>query len=320
MEQEALAASGAAQLASVGDQFLGNFSDTLVYLQENGGNLLWKLLMIALVLLAARLSLALITRMTSHIMDSGRYHQTEAQGKRIDTLMTLTRSFARYAVYFIAFLIVLGQLGMGNVVGNLIVTAGIGSVAIGFGAQSLVKDVVTGFFMMFENQFSVGDYVQIDDNVGTVTATAMRVTYLRTFKGEQVIIPNGSISRITNYSRGDSLAYFKVGVPYGQNTQQVMELLQQAANDYAEAHRELLLDEPYVQGIVEFADSAVLLGVGCKVHSMKQWEVERGLRLAVKEALDNAGIGIPYPHVVVGPMEGVALPKEESENQQERSM
>lgn len=287
------------QLKSIGEQFYDNFLRLLNYFESNGGDLLWKLMMIAIVFVLAKLLLSAISRFTKHMMSAERYHQTEYQGKRVDTLMTLLRSVARYGIYFIAILIVLGQLGMSNVISNLIVTAGIGSVAIGFGAQSLVKDVVTGLFMMFESQFSVGDYVQIDDNTGTVEATAMRVTYLRTFKGEQVIIPNGSISRITNYSRGDNLAYLKIATPYEQDTAEVMELIQKAAEGYAGAHTELILAAPYVQGIVEFADSAVLIGVGCKVHSMKQWEVERGLRLAIKEAMDEAGVSFPYPHRVV---------------------
>ena len=194
------------------------------------------------------------------------------QARRVQTMMTMTRSTFRYIVYGICALMILAQLGFGNAINNLLLSAGIGSLALGIGAQSLIKDVVTGFFMMFEKQFSVGDYVKLDDIEGTVTATAMRVTYLKNFAGQQIIIPNGTIGRVINYSRMDSLAKVTVSTPY-----------------------EIIVEEPKVQGITELADSSVNITVICRTLPLRHWEVERGLRLAIKEALDEAGIGIPYP-------------------------
>lgn len=181
------------------EQFTGHFQAAL----ENSGvflaDALWALIKVAAIFLAARFTLAVVSRMTRHVMNSARYHRTESGGKRTDTVMTLTRSFSRYLIYSVALVMALVELGVGDLVNNLIVTAGIGSVAIGFGAQSLVKDMVTGFFLMFENQFSVGDYIKVDGQEGYVEATAMRVTYLRTFKGEQIIIPQ------RKYLPGDQL-------------------------------------------------------------------------------------------------------------------
>ena len=190
---------------------------------------------------------------------------------------------------------ILAQLGFGNAINNLLLSAGIGSLALGIGAQSLIKDVVTGFFMMFEKQFSVGDYVKLDDIEGTVTATAMRVTYLKNFAGQQIIIPNGTIGRVINYSRMDSLAKVTVSTPYEADSRQVMEILDQAVKVYAKQVKEVIVEEPKVQGITELADSSVNITVICRTLPLRHWEVERGLRLAVKEALDEAGIGIPYP-------------------------
>ena len=137
------------------EQFTGHFQTAL----ENSGvflaDALWALIKVAAIFLAARFTLAVVSRMTRHVMNSARYHRTESGGKRTDTVMTLTRSFSRYLIYSVALGMALVELGVGDLVNNLIVTAGIGSVAIGFGAQSLVKDMVTGFFLMFENQFSV---------------------------------------------------------------------------------------------------------------------------------------------------------------------
>ena len=285
------------------EQFTGHFQAAL----ENSGvflaDALWALIKVAAIFLAARFTLAVVSRMTRHVMNSARYHRTESGGKRTDTVMTLTRSFSRYLIYSVALVMALVELGVGDLVNNLIVTAGIGSVAIGFGAQSLVKDMVTGFFLMFENQFSVGDYIKVDGQAGYVEATAMRVTYLRTFKGEQIIIPNGTITRVINYNKGTSVASITVSTAYESDTRKVIELLERAVNKYAQEYAELIEEPPFVQGITNLGESSVDIGIICKVKPMKQWEVERGMRLAIKEMFDANGVGFPYPHLVTVPYE-----------------
>lgn len=218
----------------------------------------------------------------------------EMQKKRIKTLMTLLRSVARYAVYFVCIMLILSLLGFGPTIQNLLVTAGIGSVALGFGAQSLVKDVVTGLFLMFENQFSVGDYVKIGDVEGTVSATAMRVTYLKTALGQQIIIPNGKIETVINYSRADSLAKVLIPIGYDCDLKKAMDVCLKAAEKCAKEHAEIVLEAPKVQGITAFEDSSITISVICKVQSCKHWEMERALRLAIKEGLDENNIDIPF--------------------------
>ena len=282
---------------NVGDQFKAHLDDLLLYLGDNLGTLLWKAFLILLILFLARVVLNLISRQTKRVIDSKRYHRSEQQGRRVDTMMTLVRSVARYTVYFVAFLLVLGQLGVGDYMGNLLVTAGVGSLAIGIGAQSLVKDVATGFFMMFENQFSVGDYIKLDTVEGTVEATAMRVTYLRTFRGEQIIIPNGTINRVINYSRGNCLALVTVLIRYEDDAQQAMDCIQEAITQFASDHEELVAEPPAVRGITGFTNLGVEIGVMCRAKPMQFWALERGLRLAIKRALDQAGFVIPSLYV-----------------------
>lgn len=286
---------------TVGQQFFSHLSSYMDYVKSNFGNLLWHLLTIAAIFVAAKFALYVISKITSHFMNSPRYHVNERQGKRIDTVMTLTRSVTRYAIYLVAILTAMAEIGLGSAMKNLVVTAGIGSLAIGFGAQNLVRDVVTGLFMMFENQFAVGDYIKTDEADGIVTATAMRVTYLRSLKGDQVIVPNGSISRVVNYTRGGSLASITVSTPYEADTRSILEVIAAAVEDYAEAHEELIEEPPIVQGITAFSGSSVDVGVICKARPMKQWEVERGMRLAVKERFDALGISFPYPHMITLP-------------------
>ena len=254
-------------------------------------DLLWSGLCIVLIFAAARLLLNLISRGTSRVMASQRYHKSDTQGKRTDTVMTLIRSILRYTIYGIALIRSLSVLGIGDTVNKLIVTAGIGSVAIGFGAQSLVKDVVTGLFLMFENQFSVGDYIKVDEQEGYVEATAMRVTYLRTFGGEQIIIPNGSINRVINYTRGSSMAIATVTVPYSTDCDQVIEAATTAAQRYYEQNPENFLAPPECRNITAFGEYGYQVTIAAKVRPLTHWGCERGFR---REFLHEfAARGIP---------------------------
>lgn len=269
------------------------FEEQVRLLGDNSGAIVWNIVCICLIILIGKIILTLISKITSFNMEKAE-EKPEMQKKRIKTLMTLLRSIARYAVYFICALLILSVLGFGSTIQNLLVTAGIGSVALGFGAQSLVKDVVTGFFLMFENQFSVGDYVKIDDVEGTVSATAMRVTYLKTALGQQIIIPNGKIETVINYSRADSLAKVLIPLSYECDLKKAMDVCLKAAEKCAKEHADLVLEAPKVQGITAFEDSSITLSVICKVKTLKHWEMERELRLAIKQALDAEHIAIPY--------------------------
>ncbi len=288
-------------LDTTGKQFLENLWEMLGFLRDNFGNLLWRLVIIAFIFFCANLVMKGVSRFTSRTMEKNRALLSVDQSRRVDTLMTLARSAARYLVYFVAFLLALAQFGGGMVQNVLIAVGGIGSIAFGFGAQNLVKDVVTGLFMIFENQFSVGDYIQTEDAVGTVEATAVRVTYLRSAKGDQIIIPNGSIQRVINYTRGSYIASIVVSTAYESNTREVMAVMEEALRDYAEAHQDLIEEPPVVRGIDALGESTIDISVACKVKPMKQWEVERGMRLAIKEAFDDRGIEFPYPRMVTVP-------------------
>jgi len=307
--------------ATISGQLLMKLETLVEYFRGNAGELIWNVIVVAVILLLAKLALYLISLGTKSTMQKQKYHRSEKQGKRIDTMMTLLRSAARYVIYFIALLLILRQFNLFESMKGLVVTAGIGSLAIGFGAQNLVKDVVTGFFMMFENQFSVGDYIKTEEFEGTVEATAVRVTYLRTFKGEQVIIPNGTISRVVNYSRGDNVASITVSTPYEADTRKMIQLIERAVTLYASENTDVIKEPPVVQGITSFGSSTVDIGVICKVHSMKQWQVERGMRLAVKEMLDRNDIDYPYPRIITmdyAPPKELALNQLAEETQQQK--
>lgn len=288
---------------TTGKQFLDNLQELLEVLRDHFGDLLWRGAIIVFIFFCAGLLLRGISFLTSRTMERNKKLLPQYQSRRVDTLMTLTRSAARYLIYFAAFLLALAQFGTGMAQSVLLAVGSIGGIAFGFGAQNLVKDVVTGLFMIFENQFSVGDFIQTEDATGTVEATAIRVTYLRSVKGDQIIIPNGSIQRVINYTRGSYVATITVSTAYEANTRQVMGIMEEALQEYGETHRELIEEMPVVRGIDTFGESSIDISVACKVKPMKQWEVERGMRLAIKETFDRRGVEFPYPRMVTIPWE-----------------
>ncbi len=280
------------------------FSDLWRTLSEKGPSFAWIIIQLLLIFLGAQLVLKLVTALTSRAMKNPKYHKNEESGKRTDTTLTIVRSAARYLIFFFALLAAFSVIGLRDTVNGLVLTAGIGSVALGFGAQSLIKDIVSGAFLRFEHQFSVGDYIEIAGHVGTVEATALRVTYLRTVRGERVIVPNGLITSVVNYSTtGNYATPIVVSTSYEANTKEVMEHMDQAIQQYAKENPSLFIDPPKVAGITEFASSSVDITILCRVPPMDHWKVERGIRLAIKEHFDQNGIEFPYPRVVVIPKE-----------------
>ncbi|KKM12846.1 hypothetical protein SY88_01750 [Clostridiales bacterium PH28_bin88] len=219
------------------------------------------------------------------------------ENRRIQTLKALVRSILMYAVYFIAGLMVLDTFGVPT--GSLIASAGLASLAIGFGAQNLVRDVITGFFIVFEDQFTVGDYITTAGVTGVVEELGLRTTRIREWTGQLHIVPNGEINKVTNFNRGHMLAVVTINVPYEADLDRAMEVLRRACEN---AHQELpaVVAVPVVQGVVELGDAGVVVRVIAQTLAGEQWGVERELRKRLKVALESEGLHVAYPrHVVV---------------------
>ncbi len=182
---------------------------------------------------------------------------------------------------------------------SILAAAGLGGLAIGFGAQNLVKDVISGFFVLLEDQFAVGDYITIDDATGTVEGMELRTTKIRSFNGDLHIIPNGDIKKVINHSRGNSLAVIDVAIAYETDIDDAIWVLRNIANEYYEKNVDIMIEEPKVLGITRFADSDLNIRMIAKTHPLKHWTVEREIRKKVKEAFETGGIEIPYPKRVV---------------------
>lgn len=277
------------------NQFFNNFA-----VQGNrlfSSVLLWNILIKAVYAALVILGAVLIIRVGNKFIDKLIKEEEGKEIRRKNTLMLLLKSVLKYTIYFFAGIIILSIFGVP--VTSLIAGAGIFGLAIGFGGQSLVKDIINGFFILFENQFSVGDYVETAGQEGIVEELGLRTTIIRNFAGQVHIIPNGEIGQVTNYSDGKMRVLVDVGISYDENPSEAIDKLEELCQIIAQEKGDVLLEGPTVLGVQELADSSVVLRILAKVKPMEQWAMGRYIKQRVKEYLDEVGIEIAYPHLVL---------------------
>lgn len=221
------------------------------------------------------------------------------QQQRLETISRLLQSIATALVMGMAVLIILRELGLD--ITPILTGLGIGGLALGFGAQNLVRDFISGFFIILENQVAVGDVAIINGKGGLVEAIRLRTIVLRGLDGTVHVIPNGAINELSNMTKEFSYYVIDLGVAYKEDTDRVVEVVKQVAAELRSdpAFAEMILDDLEVLGVDQFADSAVVIKVRIKTMPIKQWAVGRELRRRIKRAFDAQGIEIPFPHMSV---------------------
>lgn len=285
------------------ENFFSNIWESITKFFSNLGKdadmLLIGLLKIIGILVLSKASIILVKTVIKKILKKRKVGRPfSIMAKKKETVESVFVSAARYAVYFFAATAILSVLGLGATVGSLITTAGIGGIAIAFGAQSLVKDVVSGMFMLIENQYSVGEYVEVDGEKGTVEAITVRTTKILKFTGEVMTIPNGSITKVVNYSRKDMLSVIDIPVTFETDISRISGIMHDMGLEYMEDH-DNILEEPHVLGIIELSDSCLVLRMIIRVKPLTHWETERALRRMIIEKFESSGISMPYPRRVV---------------------
>ncbi|MEK3856852.1 mechanosensitive ion channel family protein [Cytobacillus sp. FSL H8-0458] len=216
--------------------------------------------------------------------------------RREATLLKLTENILTYFVFFFASVMILAELNID--VKALLAGAGIVGLAVGFGAQSLVKDIITGFFIIFEDQFSVGDYIRIDQFEGTVEEIGLRTTKIKNWTGEVHILPNGSIMQVTNFSLNNSVAFVDVSIAYEGDIVKVEQVLQELFEKLPEKYEDMV-KPPEILGIQNMAAADVMLRVVSETLPMRHFYIARQLRKEIKLCLDEHGIEIPFPRLVM---------------------
>lgn len=216
--------------------------------------------------------------------------------RRDATLMKLLENILTYVVYFMAIMMVLSSLDID--VKPLLAGAGILGLAVGFGAQNLVRDIITGFFIIFEDQFSVGDYVRIGQFEGVVEEIGLRTTKVKGISGELNILPNGAISEVTNFSLNNSIAIVDVSIAYEENIAQSEKVIQELLETLTAKYEEIV-KTPELLGVQNLGPSEIVLRIVAETLPMKHWYISRKIRKEIKNCLDEHGIEIPFPRLVM---------------------
>ena len=215
------------------------------------------------------------------------------------TLGAVLRSLAGFAVYALAFMVALGELGRD--LGPLIAGAGIVGLAIGFGAQSLVADFIAGIFIIIEDQYGVGDYVDVGAASGTVEKVTLRTTVLRDVHGALWVVPNGEIRRVGNSSQLWARTVLDVDVAYDTDIDLAASVIKQVADDVWREGLEsaTIIEEPEIWGVQNFGADAISIRLAVKTEPGEQWATGRLIRARLKKAFDTNGIEIPFPQRTV---------------------
>ena len=257
------------------------------------------LLILILFSLVLRIVTIAFNRLESLLMvraEKSKHTDTDEAGKRIKTLIGIARSVVRILLWFTVLMILLQQLGAN--IAPVLASAGIIGLAVGFGAQELVRDVISGFFMLLENQIRAGDVAIINGTGGVVEKIELRTTTLRDASGVVHVFQNGKVNSLSNMTKEWSAIVFDIGVAYKENTSHVMSVMQQVG-DELQADPEWsdkIIAAIEVQGLDRFDDSAIIIRARIKTRPIQQWSVGREYRKRLKEAFDRENIEIPFPH------------------------
>ncbi|GMU25137.1 mechanosensitive ion channel family protein [Patescibacteria group bacterium] len=240
-----------------------------------------------------------ISRIIRKLVKPNFYASKQAEQKREDTLIRVLSGTFSVALWLMAFLLLLSEFGLN--IGPLLAGAGIAGLAFGFGAQYLIRDIITGLFIILENQFRVGDVICIDGTCGAVEDVNLRITTLRDLDGVVHHIPNGEIKKTSNLSKDFARVNLNVGVGYGSDLDHVIQVVNRVGNTLAldPAFRESIKKAPQFLRVNDFGESSIQIKILGDVAPLKQWEVTGELRKRLKIAFDKEGIEMPLPQRVV---------------------
>tara|TARA_B100000315_G_scaffold258781_1_gene312120 strand:- start:8059 stop:9042 length:984 start_codon:yes stop_codon:yes gene_type:complete len=257
------------------------------------------LLILAGTYVSASLATRAVYRLRLRLVEiMGRRSGSDAElEKRATTISSIIRKTVYVAIWIVGLVMGLRELGFD--VGPILVGAGVLGLAVGFGAQNLVRDVISGLFLLIENQVRVNDVAVINGTGGLVEEVNLRTTVLRSLDGTVHIFPNGAIESLSNMTREFSYYVFEIGVAYKEDTDRVVAVLREIG---AELQRDpdcgpVILEPFEVLGVDQFADSAVIIKARFKTLPLKQWMVGREMNRRIKKKFDEIGIEIPFPHL-----------------------
>jgi small conductance mechanosensitive channel len=223
----------------------------------------------------------------------------EGEKKREDTLIHISNGAIRISLLIIALIMILQEAGLK--IGPILAGAGVVGLAVGFGAQYLIRDIITGLFIILENQYRIGDVIKIDDADGIVESITLRLTTLRDLNGTIHHIPHGEIKRVSNLSKRFARVNLDIGISYNSDLEHVIKVINQTGNELAKDSffKDSIINPPQFLRVDKFADSAIVVKILGDTKPLKQWEITGELRKRIKIAFDKEGIEIPFPQRVI---------------------
>jgi len=228
----------------------------------------------------------------------------EAETKRENTLIRIFNGAIRIILILIALLMILQEVGIE--IGPILAGAGVVGLAVGFGAQYLIRDIITGLFIILENQYRIGDVINIGSEGGVVEDISLRMTTLRDLNGTVHHIPHGEVTRVSNLTKSWSRVNINIGVSYNANIEKVIDVINRTGEKLAEdpQFKDSIISPPKFLRVDEFADSSVVVKILGETKPSKQWEVAGEFRKRIKAEFDREGIEIPFPQRVVHQIKG----------------
>ncbi len=276
---------------------LSNLEDML---WSFGFNILTCILIYIVFSIARRIGVKFIKRIFAVNIDqiqkvTGRLTENNGDRRRKNTLEALALNIFKYAVNIV---MILTMVGVFVDLTSLIAGVGVIGVVVGLAANSILNDIMSGFFIIFEDVFSVGDVINVDGTSGTVLEVGLRMTKLRVVSGETVMIPNGSVTKVTNYSVSNSVAVIDVSVAYEADLEKALSVLEAIGNELPELYPQVV-ELPTVLGVESLGASDIVLRMTVEVEPMQHFFIRRELNKIIKLRFDQEGIEIPFPRMVV---------------------
>ncbi|MGZ9585959.1 mechanosensitive ion channel family protein [Paenibacillus marinisediminis] len=267
----------------------------MVWLDNTWESLLIGALQILLIFLITRVVIRIVHRMINHAMKAKEQDRISVNPRRLITIGKLLKNVTSLAMNFVMILLILSVFNID--LAPLIAGASVIGLAVSFGAQSLVKDVMTGFFIIFEDQFAVGDVIKVGQFQGTVEMIGLRSTRIHSWTGEVFIIPNGSITEVTNFSLNNSIAVIDVGIAYEENIENATKVIEKTLMSIQDQETNIT-KVPQVLGVQTLGPSQVVIRIIAECRPNTQASVSRKLNQIIKRSLDENDIEMPYPRMV----------------------
>jgi small conductance mechanosensitive channel len=265
-------------------EYFQKYSDWDKTLYNAAFNTLKIVLIIAGMYLAIRIGSAVIRK----VIEKQQTFKFSLDERKSQTLIEVLQSMLRYAVYFVGIIAIAGMFG------NVGLTmAGIGGVAVGFGSQSLIKDIINGFFILFEDQYSVGDHINIDGKSGVVESIGLRLTRIRDFNGDLHTIPNGSITKVTNHSRGDIRILVDIDISRSADLDRVTSVVEHLGERFCRENEDVV-ECPKVLGIPAMREKGLTVRIIGKTKPQANAALEMQLRREIIDAFIDEGIEMPF--------------------------